>query len=165
MRDQGLYDEDILLWSEQQAEIIRQLGRTRRDLPNKLDIENVAEEIESVGRSELASVKSLVRQIFLHLMKLATEPDAAAARHWRDETVAFQAELLDRYAPSMQQRLDLDQLWGSARERLMLSSEGALHHAIAALPEVSPIVLDDLLRKYIDIPSLVRRLLEIGERA
>jgi hypothetical protein len=66
-----LYDEDILLWSEQQAEAIRALGR-RRDLPNAFDAENVAEEIESVGRSERAAVKSQIRSIFLHLMKLAT---------------------------------------------------------------------------------------------
>jgi hypothetical protein len=29
-------DDDILLWSEQQAATIRELGRTRRDLPNEL---------------------------------------------------------------------------------------------------------------------------------
>ena len=60
-----LYDEDILLWSEQQGAAIRKLGATTRHLPNELDIENVAEEIESVGRSELAAVKSYLRLIFL----------------------------------------------------------------------------------------------------
>jgi hypothetical protein len=54
----GLYDEDILLWSEQQADVIRRLARTRRDLPNELDVENVAEEIESVGRSEFGNTPS-----------------------------------------------------------------------------------------------------------
>ena len=114
MSDQSLYDDDILLWSEQQAEIIRKLGRTRRDLSNELDIENVAEEIESVGRSELAAVKSFVRQIFLHLIKLAAEPNAEAARHWRSEIVAYHSEIIDRYAPSMRHRIDIDQLWRSA---------------------------------------------------
>ncbi len=63
MAGSTLYDEDILRWSEQQAEIIRRLGSARRDLPDDLDIENVAEEIESVGRSELAAVKSHLRLI------------------------------------------------------------------------------------------------------
>jgi hypothetical protein len=58
MSDQSLYGEDILLWSEQQAAAIRRLGRTGCGISNDLDIENVAEEIESVGRSELAAVKS-----------------------------------------------------------------------------------------------------------
>jgi hypothetical protein len=63
MSDQSLYDEDILLWSERQADVIRRLGRAGSIVPNDLDIENVAEEIESVGRSELAAVRSLLWQI------------------------------------------------------------------------------------------------------
>lgn len=52
----SLYDEDILAWSEQQAALLRDLAR-HRDLPNALDLENVAEEIESVGRDELRATK------------------------------------------------------------------------------------------------------------
>ena len=70
MTESTLYDEDILLWSERQAELIRNLGQRRPDLPNELDIENVAEEIESVGRSELAAVESLIENILLRVMKL-----------------------------------------------------------------------------------------------
>ena len=49
---QILYD-DIVLWSEQQAETIRRLGATRREFPNELDVENVAEEIDSGLRGNL----------------------------------------------------------------------------------------------------------------
>jgi hypothetical protein len=101
MSDQSLYEEDILLWSEQQAEIIRGLGRARRDVPNGLDIENVAEEIESVGRSELAAVESYIELIFLHLVKLAVEQDADSARHRRSEIAGFHSNMKRRYAPSM----------------------------------------------------------------
>src|SRR5436305_2575968 len=114
MPQSSLYDEDILLWSEQQAEVIRRLRRSRRDLPNEFDVENVAEEIESVGRSELAAVNSLIRQILLHLMKLTVVPDETASRHWRGEILAFHSDVLGRYAPSMRQRIDLDALWRSA---------------------------------------------------
>ena len=71
MSNSTLYDDDILLWSEQQAAAIRRLRETARGLPNELDIENVAEEIESVGRSELAAVESYIELILLHLIKLA----------------------------------------------------------------------------------------------
>jgi hypothetical protein len=83
MTQTSLYDQDILLWSEQQADVIRRLGRSRRDLPNEFDVENVAEEIESVGRLELAAVNGLIRQILLHWMKLIVAADEAASRHWR----------------------------------------------------------------------------------
>src|SRR2546421_1622423 len=104
MSNSTLYDDDILLWSEQQAVVIRDLARTRR-VPNELDIENVAEEIETVGRSELAAVKSYLRLIFLHLIKLSVEETSEAAPHWRGEIIAFHSEMMDRYTPSMRQRI------------------------------------------------------------
>jgi hypothetical protein len=57
--DNSTYDEDILVWSEQQASVSRSL-RSRRDLPGELDLEHVAEEIEDVGRSELNAAKGLI---------------------------------------------------------------------------------------------------------
>lgn len=152
MSDQSLYEEDILLWSEQQAAAVRKLGRTRA-LPNELDIENVAEEIESVGRSELAAVRRHIRLIFLHLMKLAVEGDSQADRHWRGEIVAFHAELVERYTPSMRQRIDIDALWRSAREQATLTYEGA-----ASFRDRCPFVIDDLLAEHIDSVALQARL-------
>src|SRR5438132_10825559 len=98
MSNQSLYDEDILLWSEQQAAVIRRLGTTRA-VPNDLDIENVAEEIESVGRSELAAVESFIRLILAHLIKLIVESGSDAESHWESEIFAFHTDMIRRYAP------------------------------------------------------------------
>ncbi|EJW12155.1 Uncharacterized protein DUF29 [Rhodovulum sp. PH10] len=156
--DRTLYDDDILLWSEQQAAVIRALGR-RPDLPNDLDIANVAEEIESVGRSELAAVESSIERIFLHLHKLTLEPGAEPARHWRVEIAAFHMQLRRRYAPSMRQRIDLDALWRSTRELTGLACEGtALQDAAESLPASAPVALDDLLGERIDPRTLVERI-------
>src|SRR4051812_37353866 len=108
MGQPSLYDDDILLWSEEQAALIRKLGRVRPDLPNEFDIENVAEEIESVGRSEMASVESFLRLLIVHLIKIASVPDSPAVLHWREEARNFGLEALTRFAPSMAQRIDLD---------------------------------------------------------
>ena len=98
MSSSTLYDDDILLWSEQQAAVIRELGRTRR-VPNDLDIENVAEEIESVGRWNSAAVKSYIRLILGHPIKLSAQSDDESARHWRGEIVVFHSDMIGRYAP------------------------------------------------------------------
>jgi hypothetical protein len=153
MPHSALYDDDILLWSEQQAKIVRELGRTRRDLPNAFDVENVAEEIESVGRSELAAVKSRIENILLHLIKLATDSKSDSARHWQAEVLSFHYELLDRYAASMRQRIDIDKLWQQARKRsiLMFPEDSRLADW---LPFESPFSLDDLLAEDFDASSL-----------
>jgi hypothetical protein len=157
MSNSTLYDEDILLWSEQQAAVIRRLAETRRDLPNELDIENVAEEVESVGRSELAAVKSYIRLVLIHLIKLVAEPDTEAAKHWRSEILVFHADMIGRYAPSMRQRIDLDALWRQAREHSMLAYEGAEQQSVAQLPPACPFTLDDLIGERLDSARLVAR--------
>ena len=47
-----LYDTDILIWSEEQAEFLR------RRAANALDWDNLAEEIADVGLSQLHAVMS-----------------------------------------------------------------------------------------------------------
>jgi Domain of unknown function DUF29 len=157
MSNSPLYDDDILLWSEQQAAAIRQLGRTHR-VPNDLDIENVAEEIESVGRSELAAVKSYIRLIFVHFIKLSMQLNAESAAHWRGEIIAFHSDMMGRYTPSMRQRIDVDQLWRSAREQTLESCEGEQRSLVASLPATSPFALEGLLVDRIDLDALISRL-------
>src|SRR5262245_35867937 len=106
MTNTTLYDDDILLWSEQQAAAIRRLAQSR-NAPNELDVENIAEEIESVGRSELAAVESSILLILIHLIKLVADSNATAARHWRSEILGFHTNMMRRYAPSMRQRIDV----------------------------------------------------------
>jgi Domain of unknown function DUF29 len=153
-----LYDDDILLWSEQQAAAIRRLGRNAREIPNELDIENVAEEIESVGRSELATVESYLELIFVHLIRLTVEPESISVHHWRGEIVAFHANARRRYAPSMRQRMDVNALWRSAREQSLLAYEGEQHEHVTRLSIDPPFGLDDLLAEKIDIVGLANRL-------
>ena len=72
-----LYDDDILTWSEQQAELLR-----RRSV-NALDWDNLAEEIEDVGRSQLRAVESHLVQALLHDLKVAAWPLSRDVPHWR----------------------------------------------------------------------------------
>lgn len=153
-----LYDEDILLWSEQQAAVIRELGKRQRARSNELDAENVAEEIESVGRSELASVESQLQNILLHLIKLSTEPHSDAVRHWRVELLAFHADMKRRYAPSMQQRIDLDQLWSIARKLAILGAPDGISLG-EQLPTSAPIGLGELLSDELDLEDLTGRIM------
>ncbi len=107
------YDTDILIWSEQQAAALRSLA-SRCDLPNDLDLANVIEEIEDVGRSEFHAVESLLENILIDLVLLAADPDAPATRGWIAEIVAWNVALRRRISPSMRARLDIDILWRDA---------------------------------------------------
>ena len=68
LRKPSLYDEDFYSWAFQQAELLR-AGQF-----SKMDIENVAEEMETLGRSEASSLQSSLRLIIAHLLKISTSP-------------------------------------------------------------------------------------------
>jgi hypothetical protein len=111
-----LYHRDVLLWSEQQADLLRRIARGER--VNGLDWEQVAEEIEDVGISELNAVRAFLRLMIVHLLKVRGWPDSPSLKHWRGEIAGFQSGLQERYAPSMRQKLDLPRIYQRAREEL-----------------------------------------------
>ena len=72
----ALYEGDFALWAEQQAAHLR-AGRF-----GALDIENVAEEIESLSRSDKREVVSRLATIIEHLLKLAFSADEQPRAGW-----------------------------------------------------------------------------------
>jgi hypothetical protein len=144
MDRRSLYDDDVYAWAKQQADALRRLARTGRDLPNELDLENVAEEIEDVGKSELGKVESFIRLVFIHLLKLASAPQSSSERKWRNEVLAFRAELLKEIRPSMRGSIDLEHQWRLA----LLKAEGDLSDhgdaLLAGVPAECPFSLEQL---------------------
>jgi hypothetical protein len=98
-----LYEDDIVLWSEHQAALLRR--RAAGELINEaeLDWPNLAEEIESLGKRDARELASRITTILIHLIKLevsaATEPRAG----WRNTILTQQTEidLLLKDAPSL----------------------------------------------------------------
>jgi hypothetical protein len=70
------YDEDLHSWSQDQA------ARLRVCRPNDIDWENIAEEIESLGKSDRRSVASDLRTVLEHLIKWRYQPQKRKAG-WR----------------------------------------------------------------------------------
>lgn len=77
----GLYDTDFYAWTQEQSRRLRAMAASR--VNETIDWENVAEEIESMGRSERKEIKSRLEELLLHLLKLAHSPDAYPRRGWR----------------------------------------------------------------------------------
>src|SRR5215212_219965 len=81
MADAGkLYDRDFLRWTEQQAMVLR---RAAQELNLPLDWENLAEEIESSGKSQRAALRSQLRRILRQQFKLEAAPAIDKRRGWK----------------------------------------------------------------------------------
>jgi hypothetical protein len=137
-----LYDTDVLLWSEQQAGLLRR--RAAGELVNEaeLDWPNIAEEIESVGSEQRHAVESLLMQALLHRLKIEAWPLSRDVPHWQAEARGFRDDAAARFAPSMRERLDLAQIYRRALRRMPETMDG---QPPLPVPAVCPATLDELL--------------------
>jgi hypothetical protein len=89
------YDEDFVAWTEQQTEALRAAARGSTNQP--LDWENLAEEIEDLGRSVRRELRSQLTRIIHHLLKFQHSPAIGPRRGWKSsmrEARSDVAELL-----------------------------------------------------------------------
>jgi hypothetical protein len=136
-----LYDEDILLWSERQAELLRQHAAAART-NDAIDWPNIIDEVADVGRSELRSCRSLLRQALRHMLKAAAWPLSRDAPAWRADAIDFRRQARDAFAPSMRQKIDVAGLYADALAAVPEAVDGT---PPSPVPDVCPWTLDELL--------------------
>ena len=135
-----LYD-DVLLWSKRQAALLRRMAAGER-VNDQVDWENVAEEIEDVGRSSLRACRSQLLQALLHDLKAKVWPLSRDAPHWRSEARVARINAADAYAPSMRQHIDVADLYAKALRAMPETVDG---EPPLPVPQTCPMTLDDLL--------------------
>jgi len=96
----SLYDTDFYAWANQQADLLR-AGKL-----DAADIANIAEEIESMGRTEKRELVSRLKVLMLHLLKWQFQP-ALRSRSWTLTVEEQRQQLVDHMAdnPSLRSRL------------------------------------------------------------
>ena len=136
------YDTDILLWSEQQAALLRRLAAGERVNDAALDWANIAEEIEDVGSNRLHAVESLLSQAVRHILKAEAWPLSRDAPSWRADAIDFRQQARRRFVPSMRSKIDLPRLYRQALRTLPETIDGV---PPLPVPTVCPVTLDELL--------------------
>jgi hypothetical protein len=139
-----LYDDDILLWSERQADLLRRQAAGERVNSAELDWPNIAEEIEDVGLSSLRACRSNLFQALLHELKIMAWPTSREVPHWHSEARVARFNAGDAYAPSMRQRIDLPRIYAKAVRALPDTIDG---QPPLPLPDVCPMMLDELMEQ------------------
>jgi hypothetical protein len=120
----SLYDADFIAWLQEQVAHLR-AGRL-----DELDVENVAEELESLMSSERRELANRLEVLILHLLKWDHQPDQRANR-WR-ATVQEQRTRIRRLlrdSPSLKREVEpmcrevyADAVEGAAIETLLSES-------------------------------------------
>jgi hypothetical protein len=132
------YDSDFYLWSAGQAALIRG-GRF-----DQLDIENVAEEIESLGRSDRKSLMSQLQRLLAHLLKWQFQP-SRRSKNWKLLIYSARDDIgvLVEDSPSLNEALSS----GLEKAHLAAKKRAALETGLptAAFPGECPYSLKQIL--------------------
>ena len=141
------YDADLSAWAERQTALLRE----RRS--DRLDWDNIAEEIESLGKSEVNELESRLAVLLEHLIKLQYGLRDDPRAGWK-RTVLEQRQRIARMlknSPSLGPKTSqlTIEVYPDAREAALASFEEHeatnVAHYIAAIPAELPFELERLL--------------------
>jgi hypothetical protein len=148
----SLYETDFVEWSARMADLLRR-GRL-----SELDLANVAEEIEDLGKSERSAVRSQLRRMLVHLLKSRIQPERSGAS-WRGSVASARTEILDHFAdsPSLRKHAEtnLQRIYREAVELALVETNLDGHAANPDIPEECPYTLEALFEG--DLNALWRR--------
>lgn len=133
------YDRDFHAWALQNAALLRQ-GKL-----DELDLEHIAEELESMGASERRELLHRLQVLLLHLLKYQFQPERRG-KSWR-LTINHQRTAIERLfeqSPSLRRLLDqaaIAKVYGKAVKDAVIETDLDLH----AFPVTCPYRLEQVL--------------------
>jgi hypothetical protein len=133
--DAELYERDLGAWARRQAELLR----ARRF--DELDLERLILEVEDLGGADYRSVRSRLRTIIEHLLKLQHSPAQAPRRGWHDSIINQRGGLRQDLTPTIRRRVrgELAPIYRRARADAATGLRYYGEDAAAdALPETCP---------------------------
>ena len=132
------YDDDLYEWTVEQAALLRKRAA------NELDYDNLAEEIESLGKSDRREVLSRLENLVLHLLKLQYQPNKQSPS-WFGSVQEARNRLEDllEQSPSLKPYTAecLPRAYVRAREKALRQT------GLSQLPEICPWTIDAVLRR------------------
>lgn len=135
--EKSLYETDFQAWAFEQARLLRQ-GRF-----DEIDIGNLAEEIEDMGRSEARALRSELAQLLAHLLKLRHSPSPEPRLHWQDEVGLHRINVEDLLSESPGLKKHLEDLFGAAwKPARLLALRSLRRDGISDLPNENPFTLE-----------------------
>ena len=140
-----LYETDFYGWTQEQAAKLRALLAERSNLD--LDVENIAEELEDMGRSNRSQLVNRLAELDEHLMKLAFSPKGEPRRQWENSVKGQRYSLakLLRKNPSLRPHLD-EALAEAHQDALRIFNDKLLVELLMnEPPELCPFDLTDML--------------------
>ena len=132
------YDEDFYAWAKRNAELMRE-GRL-----SEVEVEHIAEELESMTRSEKRELTNRLAVLIAHLLKWQFQPERRS--NSCKNTIEVQredvAELIEE-SPSLRHEIDAD--LGRAYKKAIRLAAAETGVSTETFPTVCPYAFDEIV--------------------
>jgi hypothetical protein len=125
------YDQDFYGWTQEQASLLR-AGRL-----NDLDIENLIEEVETMGRSEKRELESRLTVLLLHLLKWKYQ-DVRRGRSWELSIIEQRLKFEETLEENPGLKSKLDEILAKAYKFSIIQASRETQLNIKVFPESCP---------------------------
>ena len=132
------YEQDYYAWTEEQAVLLR-TGQVA-----DLDVVNLAEEIEDMGRSQRRAVKSTLVVLLVHLLKYRFQSERQT-NSWRATIREHRRRLRDEFADSPSLRLYAEQIFVTCYEDACEQAADETGLPSETFPAICPFTLEQVL--------------------
>ena len=125
------YERDFHAWTTEQAALLR-AGRL-----SEADVENIAEEIESMGRSEKRELANRLTVLLIHFLKWQVQPERRS-NSWRLAIVEQRLRLAEHLKDNPSLKAALPDGFASAYRLALLGAQRETDLPEDAFPAASP---------------------------
>ena len=134
----SLYEQDFYAWANEQAALLR-AGKLAA-----ADIENIAEEIESIGRSEKRELVSRLTVLLQNLLKWRFQPDRRG-RSWEATITLQRDDLVDHLHDNPSLRAMLPEVVARAYGTAIVMAEGETDLSRSSFPAACPWSIEQII--------------------
>jgi hypothetical protein len=134
----SLYEQDFYQWTQEQAALLK------AGALSQLDMANLIEEVESMGRSQKKELSSRLSVLITHLLKWEFQPEYQS-RSWKSTIVTQRKEIkrLLKYNPGLK-NFDIEMIAEAYQDAVEIASvETGLPESI--FPESCPYSCDQIM--------------------
>jgi hypothetical protein len=131
------YEKDFYSWTQEQAALLRN-GQF-----NSLDIPNLIEEIETMGRSEKRELESRLTVLLLHLLKWKYQ-EARRGRSWELSIIEQRLKFEETLEENPGLKPKLDEILTKAYKFAIIQASRETKISRNVFPEICPWTLDEI---------------------
>ncbi|MDP4022215.1 DUF29 domain-containing protein [Methylobacterium sp. NEAU 140] len=134
------YEDDFYTWTQEQG------ARLRTGDFASLDLENLAEEIESLGKGQFASLASALRIVLLHMLKFDHQP-ARRTRSWAVSIATHRKHIVAELKDSPGLKSRIAEAVERAYDRARIEAAGETKLPLKRFPEICPYTTEEIMNR------------------